>query len=323
MIKPQKHIGGKNMVVCMHHNDLDGRCAAALVVRSVNDKVSCFEVDYRSKLPIEKCKGQEVYIVDFTPPNRKQFEKLVEVAEKVIWIDHHQSNIEEYPEFDNTLDGLRADTNPSGAGLTWKYFHPDEEMPFAVRLTSDYDTWNFNYREPPHLFWAGMNVNDQNPSSKTWNFLLNHNEPEKAEGFAQNILQAGNVILLYQYKWGKDYMKSIGFETTLDGHPIYACNICKVNSHFFIDVIDDYDLVSCFSFDGSQWLVSIYSEKVDCSEIAKKYGGGGHKGASGFTCQELPFKGGQFTKDPFISYSSPDIPDGKRLLVDGEGNAQH
>jgi len=30
---------------------------------------------------------------------------------------------------------------------------------------------------------------------------------------------------------------------------------------------------------------------IFCREIAKKYGGGGHKGACGFVCKVLPFIG--------------------------------
>jgi nanoRNase/pAp phosphatase (c-di-AMP/oligoRNAs hydrolase) len=46
-----------------------------------------------------------------------------------------------------------------------------------------------------------------------------------------------------------------------------------------------------FIYDGDQFAVSMYSEKpeVDCSVVCKKHGGGGHKGASGFTCKTLPF----------------------------------
>jgi uncharacterized protein len=33
----------------------------------------------------------------------------------------------------------------------------------------------------------------------------------------------------------------------------------------------------------------MYSKTVDVSKIAVKYGGGGHKAASGFQCKELPF----------------------------------
>lgn len=43
---------------------------------------------------------------------------------------------------------------------------------------------------------------------------------------------------------------------------------------------------------GDLFKVSMYSEFVDVSEIAVKYGGGGHKGASGFQCTELPFRKG-------------------------------
>ena len=37
--------------------------------------------------------------------------------------------------------------------------------------------------------------------------------------------------------------------------------------------------------------VSLYStrEDVDCGAIAKSLGGGGHKGAAGFICDELPW----------------------------------
>ena len=48
-----------------------------------------------------------------------------------------------------------------------------------------------------------------------------------------------------------------------------------------------------FSTNGKQWRVSLYQDgrpDVDCSVIAKKYGGGGHKGAAGFECVTLPFK---------------------------------
>jgi nanoRNase/pAp phosphatase (c-di-AMP/oligoRNAs hydrolase) len=44
-----------------------------------------------------------------------------------------------------------------------------------------------------------------------------------------------------------------------------------------------------FSFDGDEWIISLYSRNIDVSEIAKKYGGGGHKGAAGFHCKDLPF----------------------------------
>ena len=47
---------------------------------------------------------------------------------------------------------------------------------------------------------------------------------------------------------------------------------------------DDYDGVACFWYADGLWNLSLYNDnsKVDCSAIAKQYGGGGHVGASGF-----------------------------------------
>lgn len=41
-----------------------------------------------------------------------------------------------------------------------------------------------------------------------------------------------------------------------------------------------------------KWKVSLYSTKpeVDCGAIAKTFGGGGHRGASGFECDKLPWE---------------------------------
>ena len=49
---------------------------------------------------------------------------------------------------------------------------------------------------------------------------------------------------------------------------------------------DGYDGACCFHYDGKTnlWRFSLYNDngEVDCSKIAKQYGGGGHKGAAGF-----------------------------------------
>lgn len=49
-----------------------------------------------------------------------------------------------------------------------------------------------------------------------------------------------------------------------------------------------YDGAACFHYNGvtKLWNFSLYNDNglVDCSVIAKQFGGGGHKGASGFVC---------------------------------------
>ena len=56
---------------------------------------------------------------------------------------------------------------------------------------------------------------------------------------------------------------------------------------FVINNVDDYDILIGFSYDGEKWTYSLRSEKADCSELASKYGGGGHKGAAGFNSTDF------------------------------------
>ena len=54
-----------------------------------------------------------------------------------------------------------------------------------------------------------------------------------------------------------------------------------------------HDALLGYMFNGKCWTVSLYHAKhrtdIDLSLIAVKHGGGGHKGACGFTCDKLPF----------------------------------
>ena len=64
-----------------------------------------------------------------------------------------------------------------------------------------------------------------------------------------------------------------------------------------------YDGCACFHFDGTHWCFSLYNDngKVDCSVIAKQFGGGGHKGAAGFRLNNEDFNKFIFNNTP-ITY---------------------
>lgn len=100
----------------------------------------------------------------------------------------------------------------------------------------------------------------------------------------------GQSMLRFRDGWAKEYTK-LGFETEFEGHLCFAMNLGHCNSDYFKSLPNGkYDIFIPFVFDGDQYTVSLYSTDTDVSEIAKKYGGGGHKKASGFQCKELPFK---------------------------------
>lgn len=70
----------------------------------------------------------------------------------------------------------------------------------------------------------------------------------------------------------------------------HMAHCCKCNGTGYIE---PYDLMITFVRRKDKlWNVSLYSTKpeIDCGEIAKSFGGGGHKGAAGFQVKELPFE---------------------------------
>ena len=105
-----------------------------------------------------------------------------------------------------------------------------------------------------------------------------------------DLIQQGETMTTFRDGWAKEYMK-LGFETEFEGVKCFAVNLGHCNSEYFKSLPDDkYDALMPFVFNGDMYTVSLYSKTVDVSEIAKKYGGGGHKGAAGFQCKQLPFE---------------------------------
>ena len=54
---------------------------------------------------------------------------------------------------------------------------------------------------------------------------------------------------------------------------------------------DGYNGCASYFFDGNKYIFSLYNDnkKIDCSRIAKQFGGGGHRGASGMVLNANDF----------------------------------
>lgn len=292
---------------CFYHNDLDGRCAAAVVYIWVGlpvldnrllDTCEFIEINYNKTFPIDSIKHEErVWIVDFSI-SPDEMKKLLSITKDVTWIDHHKTAIDKYADFPFAIKGVRKD-GEAGCSLTFKYVHwwsarGDEPydlnktnqyipVPDAIKLAEDWDIWKLQYGDKTKAFQAGMGMKNTSPDSELWFDLL-------AKGNSlEDIIRNGHVALAYRSQWAKDFMKSWSFPVEFEGYKCIAANLGSCNSEYFNSVKDGFDIMMPFVFDGKKWTVSLYSTTIDVSQIAKKYGGGGHKGASGFQCEALPF----------------------------------
>lgn len=270
------------MIFIFYHNDNDGKCAAQIVSKKYSHHCTCVPVDYNMDFPFSMITPvDDVFIVDFSLQKDGDWEKLLEIADNVTWIDHHKTAIEKQGK-QRDLKGIRS-TSASGCELTWKYFYPTDPMPNYVELIGDWDTWTFKYGDKTREFNSGLKAKDLRPGDfPDWLDLLY--KPD-------DVVAAGRSILHLENIQNASYLKAFGFETEFEGHMAYACNKGMTGSPLFDSLVKSFPLLMPFVFNGTVFTISLYTTDphIDVSKIAKKYGGGGHKGAAGFQSRALPF----------------------------------
>lgn len=289
---------------CFYHIDDDGKCAAFWVYLSagIHDGYDAkfIPINYGIEFPFKDIRpNEQIYIVDYSlmPDDMR---KLLNITKDVTWIDHHKTAIERYADFETPIRGIRYD-GVAGCMLTYCWLHHmtergdgepkqfdlsmTKDAPMFTKYVADYDVWSFEYGDDTRHFHVGFDVYDKAPEDKIWQTLLE-------EDITKNIIEEGKIIIKYRDNLAKEYCESKGFETEFEGHKVFAMNIGLAGSDWFKSIDDgSYDILMPFSYNGKSgnWSYSMYSKTIDVSVIAKKYGGGGHKGASGFTTDKLIF----------------------------------
>lgn len=286
---------------CFYHNDLDGRCAGSIVAQYTKNynKENYFEVDYVMEIPLDKVEDYEdVWFVDYSFKENTLWvlDKLVyEKHCHVIWIDHHTSsiNLESNNKFTETIAGIRQD-GISGAALTYMYCYNKkfDDIPHYVKLVSDYDCWQYKYEPDTTYFKIGMETTDYDALDMTWVHLKNNSYVGSSMlPMIDDLIQKGKLIKGFIDNDNTYYREHFAYESEIAGHKCLVVNK-KTNSWVFGEKYNEYPLVMVWVFDGRKFTYSIFSSNkdIDCSKIAESYGGGGHKGAAGFSSSDLMFK---------------------------------
>lgn len=271
-------------MLIFHHNDLDGRCAAAILGDPGDEYI---EMDYKDAIPWDRVKG-DVGIVDFSF-KPITMERIRDQADLVIWCDHH-ATAKDYPYQD--LLGVRDFTTKgmSGCECVWEYCHPGTQPPYAVELIGDYDTWRLQLAPACFEFYEGLKLEDNQPADKIWSELF---DPTVGQATVRAVRANGETAIRYRDVYCKNMAKGYGYETVIDGVMAFALNVYRFGPKGFGDLAKQYPVCIAYIHDGNKFTVSLYSETVDVSKIAKNHGGGGHKGAAGFVTANLPFTRGE------------------------------
>lgn len=260
---------------------------------------------YVLDLPVDRVFGFKYGTkdVDKTPPQQPG---------GLVWIDHHKSSIETHPK---SIPGYRID-GVAACRLAWQWFmhtalpdHDGHELPskddfvaravnepYAVRLAGEYDIWD---KRDPHaeLFQQALRSRELTPH--VWKDLLDHEiEPtlqiQQSQIMASVLFEGGRVLQYAKNHENESIIKELGFTVKWEGLTFLACNAARFNSLLFTAGLKpEHDACLGFKWTGNNWSVSLYhapgKEHHDLSVIATKHGGGGHRGACGFQCNNLEF----------------------------------
>jgi oligoribonuclease NrnB/cAMP/cGMP phosphodiesterase (DHH superfamily) len=276
------------MIVCLYHNDTDGRCSAAIVRRALGTGVLLRAMDYAFRgVPWDDLEAADkVVMVDFALP-LEDMQRIRRKAE-FIWIDHHKSAIEELEAMAD-LPGLRS-IDEAACALTWQVFFPEQALPQAVKYIADRDTWRMAY-EDTAPFGEGLFQEDTRPANDDlWQALLDGDE-----ALISRLIEHGGILHRARVRSTWRRASREGFEVMFEGHRTLVINDRGSGELGVYARQRGYEIVYCY-IDRQHagkliTRVTLFSGVVDVSEIARKFGGGGHAGAAGFSFER---SGGPF-----------------------------
>ena len=301
------------MAVIFYHCDADGRSAGAIVHKYIRENFPgtderYIEIQYGQEEEIlssvEIHSGETIYVVDFhfSP---EITERLWGITHNIFVFDHHKTTKEILPQYPK---GVKCICDPSnkfaGCELVWNHLFPDEKMPKAIELIADRDKWAWKYGEETSQFNEGLKLYSYHPTDEIWERLFCDQGNYECIGPPVNLGRAvteaicdqGKICLQYRDMICKEFRGQWGFEVEFEGYRCYVMNLILMGivSEMFAEKLKEYDICIGLVYNGDFWKASLRSNgKVDVSEIAKKFKGGGHRSAAGFQCELIVVEEGK------------------------------
>lgn len=276
--------------LCIYHgNCADGFGAAWVVRRSLGgEHVEFLEGHYGMTAP--DVTGRDVIIVDFSFP-LEALQAMAQQARAVLVLDHHKTAAEALGELDPAPINYYAwtanppqlsavlDMNRSGAGLSWDFFFPHFQRPALINHIEDRDLWRFKLEGTREIL---ANLFSYPQDFEIWDELMK--QPMSA------AIDAGTAINRKHHKDVADLVASSKHRMAIAGHDVPVANLPHIYASDAGHLMAQGEkFAACYqdSVDHRYFSLRSNDEGMDVSEIAKQYGGGGHRNAAGF---KVPFE---------------------------------
>lgn len=226
--------------------------------------------------------GRNVLIADFSYPE-EVLREMAAVAQSVTVLDHHKTA--EHVKVlirENVIRGV-FDLDRSGAGLCYEYVWGSPVLPKLVAHVQDRDLWRFEIPDTQEVTAFLSSLGMTADSLPAWT------EAARAldGGRRHEVVPAGAAIIR---------QRSVDMQTVIDagartmvlgGHRVPVCNAPHFWASEIAGALAEGQPFAATYFDLAdgqrQFSLRSRGDGLDVSEIAQEYGGGGHRGAAGFT----------------------------------------
>jgi len=287
--------------IIIHHDDLDGYIGGCVLKsKNIEADLLCLNYDNPDKIPDKSFFKQydRVFIVDYS--FKPEIMLFLEKTAFVVWLDHHISAIKDSKEFGyDSMAGIR-DVNYCGAELAWKYYF-GLPIPNFVKMVGEFDTFRnaknkkfFHEEVMPFFYGCQSQIENFNPKNSNDEDFIGTVSIFKNDQNVERAIRTGKPIFNFlKYQW-KELADKKSFVRNIWGYRVLCLNNSENGSMQLDEAFNPklHDIMLKFHYNGENWCYGLYTNtelkpNISVGEIAKSFGGGGHKGAAGFTTDSL------------------------------------
>jgi hypothetical protein len=293
--------------LCIYHGNCDDGFGAAWAIWTMWPDCDFVPGFYGMDLP--NVDGKNVLFVDFSA-KRPVIDAIAQTAKTIVIIDHHKTAEADLEPFAVTMCGSAClhpndiqhmfrdlaeldrppiiawfDMEQSGAAMAWQFAqggHRDEyPIPTMLEWIEDRDLWRFVHGDTTREFSAALRTYPMD--FKVWEQIAENPRDLIKEGRIVLRAHRANIEKLIR----ETYIETIGgFSVPVVNAPYHYASD---TAHELLAEHPEAPFAACWfrRADGQiQWSLRSEDHRQDVSEIAKSFGGGGHRNAAGF--QSLP-----------------------------------
>jgi len=291
-------------LVIYHGKCYDG-FTAAWVFRKFRGEAEFVGVNYGDTTHPD-CKGRDVWMIDFSYPREIMKEIIVQSMTTTV-LDHHktaehelngiQTEIRMEKKVQRESDRIIFDMTRSGAGMIFDFLEDEISRKRGLkppRFNGQRAEWLVDYVEDRDL-WRNKLFRSREVNAWISAVPMTFEDWDSLSALTiADAASRGDNVLAYQKQYGEKVLVSARTEK-LGLHDVPAVNLQYVNCSEYLGLLAERNpdapfVVGYFRRADGKWQFSLRSRgEFDVSDVAKQFGGGGHKNAAGFGMATFPW----------------------------------